>query len=38
MAATYLLILIGEFVDGAITLINLSLFRIIWAANFSSTI
>ncbi|CAD8116860.1 unnamed protein product [Paramecium sonneborni] len=38
MGATYLLVLIGEYLDGIITLINLSIFRIGWAIVYSSQI
>ncbi|CAD8084054.1 unnamed protein product [Paramecium sonneborni] len=38
MGATYLLVLIGEYIDGMITLVNLSVFRIGWAIAYSSQI
>ncbi|CAD8081102.1 unnamed protein product [Paramecium primaurelia] len=38
MGATYLLVLIGEYLDGIITLVNLSVFRIVWAIAYSTQI
>ncbi|CAD8192186.1 unnamed protein product [Paramecium octaurelia] len=38
MGATYLLVLIGEYLDGIITLVNLSIFRIAWAIVYSTQI
>lgn len=38
MGATYLLVLIGEYLDGVISIVNLSIFRIVWAYTYSSEI
>lgn len=38
MGATYLLILIGEFIDGSIAIVILTIYRITWSILFSTDI